>query len=180
MCAISHPRSRYELKKSGGSGARYSMSRRKSFILGEIERPTPPSAMKVVDARLQHVTQVEQLAIAGSKAAYYRAKPVPEAFDREPRLGQGLFIYEIIKSFRNAQSACLDGVHVTVPYLRPPAAGHLSGPNIANEGVNLASIGLFLMETMKGVSFLLGCGRIWLVYRLASVVDGAAFARVAR
>jgi hypothetical protein len=89
--------------------------------------------MKVVDARLQHVTHVEQLAIAGSKAAYDHAKPVPEALDREPRFGQGLFIYEIIKSFRNAQSVCLDGVHVTVPYLRPPAAGHLSGPNIANE-----------------------------------------------
>jgi len=74
----------------------------KSFILGDVERPTSPSAMKVVDARLQRVSQVEQLAITGSEAAYDRTKPVPEAFDREPRFGQSLVIHEIIKSFRNA------------------------------------------------------------------------------
>jgi len=74
----------------------------KSFILGDVERPTSPSAMKVVDARLQRVSQVEQLAVTGSEAAYDRTKPVPEAFDREPRFGQSLVIHEIIKSFRNA------------------------------------------------------------------------------
>ena len=59
----------------------------KFFILGDIKRPTPLSAVKVVDTRLQHVTEVEQLAIARSEVAYDRAKPVPEAFDRDPRSG---------------------------------------------------------------------------------------------
>src|ERR1700730_9156329 len=58
--------------------------------------------MKVVDARLQRVSQVEQLAITGSEAAYDRTKPVPEAFDREPRFGQSLVIHETDPYFARA------------------------------------------------------------------------------
>jgi hypothetical protein len=77
--------------------------------------------MILIDAGLELVANLEQLAIARAAAAQQLGKAAPERFSREARSRHCLLFDELMQGLGNAQAADPDVIHMQV-------ARHLESP----------------------------------------------------